>query len=133
MMLLYLEAWPVNHKDTGYIGTSNKKTGHHASFEMPGMIASTLEHRLESCGTDGLILEFIALLDEGGDRVAIENKLAHYFKTTIEDIDERFNHALRYCCGYRERQLSYAEFLYYTKPREQKKRGRDYSLPQSIH
>lgn len=133
LMLLHLEAYPINHKDTGYIGNSNKKSGHHAPFEMPSMIAATLEHRLEACGTDGLILEFIALLDEGGDRVAIENKLAHYFRATIEDIDARFHYALKYCCGYREREKSYSQFINYTKHREQKSRGRDYSLPHNIH
>jgi len=113
--------WPVDHRETGYAGSTNKPNGHRAPFEKAAIVAATAERRLTECGVDGLILEYIISLDYG-DRVELENRLAHYLKTTIEDIDTRFNYAMGYCCGYRERPYPYTRFISFTKHRRNNRR-----------
>ena len=101
--------WPSDHKETGYTGSKKRTINHRAYFETPVSIAAELDHRLESVGIDGILLEF-AYSSETDDRLQLEQHLATAMRLDLDTIDRRIEQALRYCCGYRRKQRSYKAF-----------------------
>ena len=79
-------------------------------------IAGELDHRLESCGLDGLLLEFIYSINPD-DVLGLEGHLAQILRTDINDIEKRINYALRYISGWHSKQRSYRQFKAHKKGR----------------
>jgi len=116
--------WPEEHRESGYryIGGNIHKSGHHAGFEVPATIAAELEHRMERCGVDGLILEYIGSLDFQ-DIETTAMKLSHYLRTSPSDIMWRYKAALAYCCGWWRKKASYNRYCIHRRSYEKKKAG----------
>ena len=116
--------WPEEHRETGYEYRGGKPSGRkHASFEAPAAIAAELEYRMEKCGVDGLIMEYIVLADHM-DMDVVDQKLAHYLHTTPVDIRRRFRLALKYCRGWWRKKVSYRRYCIQRQSYEQKKESK---------
>ena len=106
--------WPPNPSDSGYTGSpQGKQFRHEGNFVKPAIIIAELELRLTRCGEDGLLLEYLILLDYG-DMQYLEAKLAGYLHTTLEDIHRRSKLALKYCKRNRRKITNYRDFCIYT-------------------
>lgn len=114
--------WPSEHRESGYEYIGGHQAGGRKSayFETPVAIAAELEHRLESCGLDGMMLEFYAVADYSDD-VAFENKLALYTGTTARQVHERIRNARYYCCGWKRKRVSYPRYCTQRRSYDSKK------------
>jgi len=104
-----LTTWPSDGKETGYTGSDGKVLGYHAPFEMVKMITGECERRLEKCGVDGLMLEYTILNGDFDDYTY--QKLANYMRLDIYETESRIRLALKYCCGFERKRISYAKYV----------------------
>lgn len=122
------DTWPPDHRETGYTGDPKKKGGRHAPYEMTKMVVGELAARLERCGEDGLALEFITRLSDGDDAYLI-GRVAHYQRRQSEDVQQGITLALRYCSGFRGKQISYGRWCFYCRLQATNKGRRSVSPP----
>lgn len=102
-------SWPSDHKETGYTGSKKRTINHRAYFETPVSVSAELDWRLECCGLDGILLEFIYSSD-ADDKVWLANHVALAMNDSLESIEKRIGTALRFCCGYKRKNRSYKNF-----------------------
>ena len=88
--LLRSGQWPPECKNTGYIGTNSQKS-FHAPFETPALFAAEIDYRLGRCGLAGQLLE--------------AKVKAQYLW-----LEREANQALMYCCGWKRRDRSFADW-----------------------
>jgi len=90
--------WPSEHRETGYAGGKGKPQSHSAPYERPVQVAAELDTRIEACGLDGLMLEFVYSA-ESEDKQFLEQHIANAMRLDINTIEGRIDTALRYVCG----------------------------------
>ena len=115
--VLFQSEWPRD-----YTGGKGKTLGHHAKFEMIRMIIGELNARLQLCGKAGLYFEYLTLIDDGDKDYRLQ-RLAGYHGTTAREVDYLSNMAIRYCCGFRRKRVTFKEFCAYTKTRDEKRKA----------
>lgn len=118
--LLRIGSWPPDFKITGYSGGPKRGQKHGSYFETPVSIAAEIDHRLESAGIDGIMLELICLI-EPEDRLNFENHLAQALRTDLDSIDKRIKSALSYCSGWRRKAMGYRVWKMQRNYRRKKK------------
>ena len=103
-------SWPSDGRESGYSGGKGKKPGHHAPYELVKMIGGECETRLARCGQDGLLLEYTIMFGDFDDYTY--QKLGNYMRMDISEVKYRVNLALKYCCGYHRKKITYGRFCY---------------------
>ena len=89
--------WPPEHRETGYIGGSTRIV-RRAPFDTPACILGELEERIEKCGLDGIMMEFVYSASSE-DKQALEQHIASALKLNIRTVDRKLKKALRYITG----------------------------------
>ena len=121
--VLFRDTWPSDHMQTGYSGGKGHTVGHHAPYETIRMVIGELNARLRLCGTAGLYLEYLTIIDYG-DKDYLLQRLAGYHHTTPGEVHYLAKMAMRYCCGRKRKRVTFEKFCSYTKSRDNKrKRG----------
>ena len=118
--VLFHDAWPSDHKETGYSGGKGKSPGHQANYEMIRMIIGELNLRLKLCGKAGLFLEYLTVIDYG-DQDYLLQRLAGYHSMEPREVRYLAKMASRYCCGHDRKQVTFNQFCAYTKLRDNKR------------
>lgn len=109
LALLRVGSRPSDQKETGYTG-SKGKVSQKAYFETPVSVAAELDWRLERCGLDGILLEFVYAADID-DRLASIAHIASALRLDPRAVERRINTALRYVSGRWRRTRSYRQFV----------------------
>ena len=107
--LLRLGHWPPEHKETGYYGKGKGKVGCSAPFERPAQLAAELDLRIENCGPDGILLEFIYSSDSE-DRLWLTYHIANALRLEPRTVKRRVKQALRFVAGQKRKRCSYQEW-----------------------
>ena len=123
--VLFQDAWPSDHRETGYTGGKNRTIGHHANFETIKMITAELSARMKLCGAAGMYLEYLTCMDFD-DYDSMCARLAGYFSTTPREVSYQANLSLRFCCRRKRKLVTFKYFCKYTRARDKKrKRSRE--------
>jgi len=110
--------YPPNPKESGYTDSKiySKRVFRGAKFETPVLLATELDMRLERCGQDGLLLEFLYSQDPA-DELQVIQHIAGCLNTDIWEVNRRIGRALRYVCGRNFKNSTYKEFISRRKAR----------------
>lgn len=103
--LLEAGRWPRDPEESGYTGGSVKQHYQHAYFETPIQMIAEVTVRLERCGKDGALAR--ASIGYRYDLMT----LALLMNTTIDRLERRITRVVKYCSGWRRRQVTYNEFV----------------------
>ena len=106
--IIRVGSWPSDYKETGYTG-SKGKSSKRGYFETPVSIAAELDHRIESAGIDGILLEFF-YSQEIEDQLSLQKHIAQAMRLELRDIERRIETSLRYCSGYHRKSSYYRQF-----------------------
>ncbi len=91
--LIRTGTWPLEGKETGYVGKPGKSRNARAPFETPVLIASEVSIRLDACGLRGKLLLAQIQADVP----------LHY-------LDFEAKMALRYCSGWRRKRMTFVNW-----------------------
>lgn len=83
---------------TGTVGRRGKRSIPWAAFETPAGLAAEIDERLERAGLNGLILEYIYILDTD-DKKHLIRHLSKMLNLTEAEVEERAGLALEYVSG----------------------------------
>lgn len=90
-------SWPSQHIETGYTGGRGKKQSKRAPHENPGAIASEIDARLDKCGLDAILLEYVYTKPE--DYPWQIQRIAKRLNIDYRTIEIRIDTARRYISG----------------------------------
>lgn len=119
--------WPPSHILTGYSGSKKRTFSHTAYFEKAKQVAADLTSRLYQVGPDSLLL-LIAYSTELEHQYYIRNLLSKSLRMDATEIDQRIDWALSYCCGWRQKQISYGRYCIQRRSYEKERARRLASL-----
>ena len=115
--VLFQDSWPSDHKETGFTGGNGKQNSHIANFTITRDIIGELNARMKLCGTAGLFLEYLNVIDYE-DKPYLIRRLAVYHNLPDEEVSYQANLALRFCCGHKRKRVTFNTFCIYTKARD---------------
>ena len=108
---LRLGQYPQKITDTGYFDPqiSGKGGTPKTAFARAVEVAGEIDARIEACGTDGLILEFLYSGDTQ-DMVSMMRHIGNCLDCPLENIQHRIRRALSFIKGFR-RKRNYQDFV----------------------
>ncbi len=110
--LLRAGSYPRNPKESGYTdpGIKSRQFKAGAAFEIPVGIAAELDIRIEKCGVDGLMLEFLYAF-EPDDELFVMEHMAQCLNLERREVEQRIRNALCFVSGEGRKTTSYSKFI----------------------
>ncbi len=103
--------WPPSHKESGYVGEPYKKrVSHEGSFVKAASIAAELDYRIEKCGVDGLMLEFLYAFDSADELFVMEH-MAQCLNLERKEVTQRIRNALYFVSGVGRKTGIYSQYI----------------------
>jgi hypothetical protein len=106
--LLRSGQWPPSHKETGYTDNpiGKKQVSTQAPFIKASSIAAEIDLRIQRCGVDGLMCEFLYSQDYADENFIIQH-MAQCLNMESREVSQRVRNALYYISGSGRKQTSY--------------------------